>query len=146
MFSVAGGVVQFFFPFRRIEGHLPVDVPRRGMVGYPVQGKHVQSFIECGRNGAQQPVFQDANAANTAFIEIEPVRDDEGGGIAVERHFLQERQQHSLLATGDPLHILFLKEKTFPLLEKILTVNPTIASLSTFVNKSPLWKQKKGLT
>src|SRR6266567_6124540 len=66
------------------------------MLLHPLQGQGVVSLIEGGRDGAQQPVLQDAHTANTAFVEIEPVLDDQRLSIGIQRDFLKQRQERRL--------------------------------------------------
>ncbi len=73
MFPVAGRVVQPLLSFVSIQGHLPVDIHWKRMVLDTIQGKPGQSVIECRRNRAQQPVFQDSDATHATLVEIEPV-------------------------------------------------------------------------
>ncbi len=96
MFSVAFGIFQFLLPFVGIQGHLPTDVRRRGMVLQAVKGKGVLAFIEGSGDRAHQPVLQHADTANAALVEIHPIGADERFRIAAQRHFFQERQQRGL--------------------------------------------------
>ena len=96
MLPVACRILQFLLPFRRVNRHLPVDVNQRGMVLYPVKAKRVMPFIEGCGDGTQQPILENADTANTAFVEIQPVRRDECFCIAMERNFLEECKEDRL--------------------------------------------------
>src|SRR5258708_33123832 len=60
------------------------------------QGKPAPPVIERRRNGAQQPVLQDSNAADATLVEIQPVIGDPAFRRTFERHTPQEFEERSL--------------------------------------------------
>ena len=71
MLPVRFRVVQSLLSFVRIQGHLPVDIHVKRMVLNTIQGEPACAVIERRRNGTQQPVLQEPNAADAALIEVE---------------------------------------------------------------------------
>ncbi len=96
MLPVRFRVVQSLLSFVRIQGHLPVDIHVKCMVLDTIQGEPACAVIERRRNGAQQPVLQDPNAADAALVEVEPVVRDPAFCRTYKWHPPQEFKQSSL--------------------------------------------------
>ena len=95
MFAATFRVVEVMFGRGGIARHpfaLGVGERLRAQV---VQGECGGPTVEGRRQGADQPVFQDPNAANTAFIKIEPVV-QQLLEIQRERDLLQQAPQGAL--------------------------------------------------
>jgi len=96
MLPVRFCVVQPLLSFVGIQGHLPVDIHVKCMILNTIQGKPARPVIERRRNGAQQPVLQDSNAADATLVEIQPVIGDPAFRRTFERHTPQEFEERSL--------------------------------------------------
>src|SRR5450755_3113150 len=96
MFSVDFGVVQSLLPFVGIQSHLPIDVHGERMVLNTIQRKPVLAIIKGCGDGTQQPVLQEANTADAALVEIEPVICDPAFGWTFERNPSQQFEERTL--------------------------------------------------
>jgi hypothetical protein len=96
VFPVDFGVVQPLLPFVGVQSHLPIDVHGEGMVLNTIQRKPALAIIKGCGDGTQQPVFQEANTANAALIEIEPVICDPPFGWTFQRHASQQFEECTL--------------------------------------------------
>src|SRR5215831_14965604 len=66
------------------------------MVLDTIQRKPALAIIKGCGDGTQQPVFQEANTADAALIEIEPVICDPPFGWAFQRHASQQFEEGTL--------------------------------------------------
>jgi len=75
---------------------LPIDVHGEGMILNTIQRKPALAIIKGCGDGTQQPVLQEANTADAALVEVEPVVRDPTVSGTFQRHASQEFEERTL--------------------------------------------------
>src|SRR5205823_8648813 len=95
MLLAARRVMQFLLPCRRLQCHTLALGNRKRTFLEAFQEQFTLSSSQACRQRTHEPVFQDANAADTSLVEIRPLI-DQRLDLDLERNLLQQGQQSAL--------------------------------------------------